>query len=840
MPRIALILIALGATSVAAQQSSADDATARHFEEFIRPLFIDRCLKCHSGNDPKGGLRLDSAAGLAKGGETGPVIVPGKPDESLLIQAVRHENGLEMPPKQKLPDDQIGALAAWIKDGAIWPASTATLKAPEEDVRTRALKHWAFVPVQPVEQPPGNPDWSAHPIDRFVAEKWREHGLQPVAPADRRTLLRRVYFDLIGLPPTPEEADAFLKDDSPDAFAKFVDRLLDSPRYGERWGRHWLDVARYADTAGDNADYPVPEARLYRDYVIDTFNSDKPYDQFVREQLAGDIFAKDGPRDRYAEQVIATTFLGLTRRYATAPYELWHLSLEDSIDTVGQAFMGLTLRCARCHDHKFDPVTMRDYYALYGIFESTRYPWAGAEEFASKQFPRRHFIPLEFDDEARPKLDAYQARLNELTTQIAAEEKDGDLAKKLAALQVKVTEITASIEELKNQNQKASTLNGELAAVTKERDEVDKQLKDRINALKIEKRNLERPGAPADLPCAYGVTDGEVKSTAMQMRGEPARPGPVVPRGAIECLMDSLPLAVPENESGRRQLADWLTRPEHPLTARVMVNRIWQHHFGRGLVASPSNFGLRGALPTHPELLDWLANEFVKSGWSIKAMHRLILSSKTWQLASAGDDANLAKDPGNEFLWRHDRLRLEAEPIRDSLLSVSGMLDLNRPGDHPFPPIKDWGWTQHNQFKAVYASNHRSVYLMTQRLQRHPYLALFDGPDPNTTTEKRTSATVPLQALYVMNSPEVRAAAEGFAKRLLDAHGSDFERINLAHRFAYARLATTDEFQRGATFLTSYQTRLKDTDNSNADPNLTAWTSYAQILLAANEFVYVD
>jgi len=816
-------------------QASDDSETSRVFEERIRPLLVDRCHKCHAGLKSEGGLRLDSAAEITKGGDTGPAVVAGKPDESLLIQAVRQTGDLKMPPDERLADDEISALVAWVLSGADWPESDPAVANPKDAARA----HWAFQPIRTVETPAGDPDWSTHPIDRFVADAWRKQGLQPVEPADRRVLFRRVYSDLIGLPP-PEDVAAFLADESPNALEKVVERLLSSPQYGERWGRYWLDVARYADTAGDNADYPVPEARLYRDYVIDAFNRDKPYDEFVREQLAGDILAKEGPQERYAERVIATTYLGLSRRYATAPYELWHLTLEDTIDTVGQSFLGLTLRCARCHDHKFDPVTMRDYYGLYGIFESTQFPWAGAEEFASKQTPRQSFVPLVPESEARPKLDVYTSRLIELTQQIATEEKDGEMARNLADLNVKVTELAARIEDLKQQNQEASTLNGELAAVTKDRDAADKALNDRVNTLKAEKRNLERPGAPGDLAMAYGVIDGRVKPAAMQMRGEPGRPGPVVPRGAIEFLQNGETFEIPENESGRRQLAEWITRPDHPLTARVMANRLWQHHFGRGIVASPSNFGVRGTPPTHPELLDWLAGEFVKSGWSIKAIHQLILSSKTWRLASTGNDANLARDPGNEFLWRHDRLRLDAEAIRDSLLAISGRLDLTRPGDHPFPPIKDWGYTQHSQFKAVYPSTHRSVYLMTQRLQRHPFLALFDGPDPNTTTEKRTSATVPLQALYLMNSAEVRTEAESFAKRLLESKPTDAERMELAHQLAYARSATDDEITRAAEFLTAYRSELTAAGVPEADRDSQTWTAYGRVIFAANEFVYVD
>lgn len=820
-------------TSVLADDSAADDSTGRFFEERIRPLFIDRCQKCHSGATPKGGLRLDSGEGMRRGGESGPVVSV-QPAESRLIQAVRHENGLKMPPNAKLSDEQIADLIKWVKDGAVWPEATSTATP------AAAVAHWAFQPVSSVRLPPGEPQWSGHPIDRFIAAKWKEEGLRPAPNADKGALLRRAYFDLIGLPPPPEAVTEFLNNSAPNALDQVVETLLASPRYGERWGRFWLDVVRYADTAGDNADYPVPEARLYRDYVIESFNCDRPYDQFVREQLAGDILASTNPEDRYSEKIIATTFLGLSRRYATAPYEFWHLTLEDSIDTVGQAFMGLTLRCARCHDHKYDPITMRDYYGLYGIFDSTQYPWAGGEEFASKTFPRQHFVPLIPDTQAKPKLDAYQSKADELTQQIAALERDDPLGKKLSELNGRIAEITKRVAELKDTKESATSLDQELAAATKQRDDTNQMLQEKLKPLRTEHRNLVRPGLPADVPGAYAVREGTMRQAYLQLRGEPERKGPEVPRGVILCLTKDHPLQIPANESGRRQLAEWLTQPDHPLTARVIVNRIWQHHFGQGLVATPSNFGLRGARPTHPELLDWLAGEFVRSGWSVKALHRLILSSNTWQLAASDEPASSARDPANRFLWRHDRRRLDAEATRDALMLVSGRLNLNRPGEHPFPPVKDWGFTQHNQFRAVYESPHRSVYLMTQRLQRHPFLALFDGPDPNTTTEKRTSATVPLQALYFMNSPEVKTEAAAFAQRLLLAANDNVSRVSLAHQLAYARTVTDGELNNAMAFLTKYREQLHSAGHSPETEELDTWTSYARVLLTANEFFYVD
>jgi hypothetical protein len=771
VPRTSALVLLLALALPAHAQPRERDAEA-FFELKVRPVLAGTCFRCHGGDKVSHGLRVDSRAALLRGGKAGPAVIPGEPDRSLLIRAVRRADGApHMPPARPLPAQQVADLATWVKQGAFWPARTGA------DWKVKATSHWAFVPVRPVQPPPDPTGWSANPIDRFIRARQVREGLRPAPPADRRTLLRRVYFDLVGLPPSPDAVTAFLAEDSPDAFLRVVDRLLASPQYGERWGRHWLDVARYADTAGDNADYPVPEAYRYRDYVIDAFNTDKPYDEFVREQIAGDILARRGPRAKYAERVIATGFLALSRRYATGPYELWPLTLEDTIDTTGRAFLGMTLRCARCHDHKFDPVTQAEYYGLYGIFASTQFPWAGAEELASKQLPREHFVPLLPSDEAAPRLAAYHREIARLKP---------------------------------------------------------------VARLHDQLRNLLRPGLPPDLPGAYAVTEGKPVNVPIQLQGDVERPGPVVPRHLPIFLGRDPASRIPADRSGRLQLARWLTRADNPLTARVMVNRIWEHHFGKGIVGTPSNFGTRGEPPTHPELLDWLAARFIESGWSVKAMHRLILSSKTYQLSGAADTDDAARDPGNRWYWRHDRRRLDAEAIRDALLTVGGGLDLARPGPHPFPPIERWGWTQHNPFKEVYPSRHRSVYLMTQRFQRHPFLALFDGPDTNTTTDRRPTSTVPQQALFLMNNPFVTEQARGFARRLLVAAPEQSRQIELAHTWAWSRPPRPSEQELGRRYLDTYYRELARVGVTGAEAELEAWTSYCRVLLCANEFVYLD
>ncbi len=796
--------------------AAADDDT--FFELKIRPVLAGTCFQCHGGKKISHNLRVDSRAALLQGGKSGAAIVPGDPSKSLLVRAIRYEHPeFKMPPDKRLPASAVHDFAAWIAGGAPWP-ETKVADAFE------AQRHWAFAPVRPWAPPADESGWSANPIDQFILARLRAEGLAPSTAADNRTLLRRVYFDLIGLPPAPEQVAAFLADDSPDAYLKVVDRLLASPHYGERWGRHWMDVVRYADTAGDNADFPIPEARLYRDYIIDAFNSDKPYDQFVQEQIAGDILAKNGPREKHAERVIATGFLALSRRYATGPYELWPLTLEDTIETVGQAFLGLTLRCARCHDHKFDPITQEDYYGLYGIFASTQYPWAGAEEFTSQKKPREHFVPLAPREEVAPLLAAHQRKLQRLQEEIQRVEKEHE----------------------------QSPLRADKKAI-------EPRLREQLERLNTELRNLPRAGLPADVPGAYAVQEGTPVDCPLHIRGEASQPGPIVKRNVPRFLAAGNSFNIPTGSSGRLQLAQWLTQPENPLTARVLVNRIWQHHFGKGLVGTPSNFGLRGEPPTHPELLDWLAARFVDSRWSIRAIQRLIVTSATYRQSSMIADRGLPiadsnpqsaihnpqfADPANRWYWRYDRRRLDAEAIRDAILTASGTLDLRVPGAHPFPKIDKWNWTQHNPFKDVYPSHARSVYLMTQRFQRHPYLGLFDGPDTNTTTGVRRASTVPLQALYLMNNPFVREQAEAFARRIMGVSHETRGRIQWAHQCALSRPATPAECDRVGRFIDEFQQEADQVGQasrlSEGPSSLEAWTSFARILFCANEFVYVD
>ena len=498
-------------------------------------------------------------------------------------------------------------------------------------------------------------------------------------PADKPSLLRRAYYDLVGLPPTPEQIDAFLADDSPSAFATVIDELLSSQRYGERWARHWLDLVRYADTAGDNSDYPIPQAHLYRDYVIDAFNADLPYDRFLHEQLAGDLLAKDAPETDYARLVIATGFIAQSKRIGTRELEDMHLIIEDTLSTFGPAILGLSLRCARCHDHKFDPLTMEDYYALYGFFASTQYPFAGAEEVRKQT----KFAPLIPPSQVQP----------------------------LVALEK--LSWPASKSQIDSLEKKAAAGSGSGEFDETQKNETEKQLK----SLREKLASLEKSDPLEGVATAYAVEELKPVDVAIQINGDPNSRGDQIARRGPPKILDASPLAIPSGTSGRLELAQWLTTTANFLTARVMANRVWQHHFGRPIVPTPSDYGFRGTPPTHPELLDWLANEFIASGWSIKSLHRTIMLSKTYQLASDTDGRNAEVDSGNRWYWRFDRRRLDAESLRDTILMLSGTLDLNRPGPHPFPEPSKWRYTAHHQFNQVcYPSDHRSVYLMVQRL----------------------------------------------------------------------------------------------------------------------------
>lgn len=1247
MNRLLRIPVTLIIAALALRQGAAANEQDDFFEARIRPVLVGTCFRCHGDAKTGGELRVDGRDSLLKGGESGPAIVPGKPDESLLIRAIRREGDVvAMPPEKDktLRADQIADFTAWIKAGAAWPAKTAKFET---------TKHWAFEPVRDSALPAVRDEaWGQTSVDRFIRAKQEAAGVHPAPTADKLTLIRRATFDLTGLPPTAAEVEAFLQDPSPQAFPKVVDRLLQSPAYGERWGRHWLDVVRYADTAGETADYPVPQAWRYRNYVIDSFNADKPYPEFLREQIAGDVIADPQSPARYAEQVTATGFLAISRRFGFDSENYHHLTIQDTIDTLGQSVLGLSLGCARCHDHKFDAITMSDYYGLYGIFDSSRYSFPGSEQ---KQRTRL-LAPLVALQESQPQWRNYEHRVAGLVSRLTSQkqpvpaailrslaEMDGDFelqapaaggskgvlvppwqfegniavttdaqspfknlypmgrvgasvssvsgpfriaqaihprrtvetcptlyfnldfrigdlevpggyrislgTKEVSAVELSINPSGVSIrigdrwqhvapvsskkwcnlqldvdlkdrsvtgrvgspeavtelarqplssewtgvidyvclnsthlteqqaydiqfdnlgfqdspiprvstepamvapvvnagdpvalsERLKeltgidgdlelqmpetapakpwnpgpnsvvkltrnsqspfrnifgpgelglhmpnrgdydgfgltlssvkpdndqhlfvgfdfrcpgsdaggngswryylghgpgnsaaielffngkeffrrsadakeavcpikigewyqvqlNLDLKARTYVGQLLSPGSKTDftgqfasgwdgtldysfidsyghlggirpsldadnftigdkplpsldaptpasgagagdarrtqvaEIRQQLAKLQTGAEQQKQELNALLIDGPFAMAYGMAEGTPHNVRMQMRGEPEQPGVEVPRGFIKVL-GGAPLAVDTVGSGRRELADWLTRPDNPLVARVIVNRIWQYHFGRGLVKTPNDFGVRGLPPTHPELLDHLATQFIQQGWSTKAMHRLIMTSATYQQQSS--EGGLT-DLYTSFVRR----RLSAEEIRDSILMVTGELDSQPGREHPFPAPIGFGYSQHGPFSAVYDHNKRSVYLMTQRLKRHPFLALFDGADPNASTAERLGTTVPTQALYFLNDPFIHAKADQWATRLLASTANESQRIDRSWRSVTGRPPTAIELSEALEFLAAYRAEVNTAKLDNVE--VRALAAYLRTLLGGNEFLHVD
>ncbi len=1031
---VAWLLITLAAAAPAVAQEPGGVA---HFENAVRPVLVERCLKCHGTQKSESGLRVDQRERLLQGGDSGPALVPGDPAGSLLLKAVRHEDDLAMPPTGRLKPEQVAALERWVADGAPWPEGmTLGGTAPGTGVRSGPITEierafWSFQPLaRPAVPTVATAREARTPIDAFVLDRLDREGLSTRAPADRRTLIRRLTFDLTGLPPTPAEIDAFLADRSPAAYDRLVERLLASPAYGERWGRHWLDVVRYADTAGETADYPTPLAYKYRNWVIQAFNADLPYDTFLRHQLAGDLIAANGDRpgsgldpEQVRDALTATGFLAISRRFGFDVENYHHLTIQDTIDTVGQSVLGLSLGCARCHDHKFDPVTQAEYYGWYGIFAGTRYAFPGSEE---KKRPRDlvpDLAPAEvrrLQAEHQAGLAALDAQLKDLEAELQRHQKpleavlgtsgftgfeNESLAQVLAppfnavagariaasaqspfanvfpigtrgvafprdgqnnAIERRLESHTAPGTPLLHYNidfRNLAPVDGvggatrfylghgpgqsaafELAAgatgfLVKDDAEyvpvapltpgtwynvqvtldlaarrfrgvltgpdgahefgdravsrgwdgiVDYTFVDRygpgmgetpahevdnlavgtgpfrpasatvddadsrsaavralaettatLGRLRQDRTDLQgrrdRLAKQGPIPAGhllYAVVEAELAADVpVQLRGEPTKPGPVAPRRNLAILGGE---PRPEGPgSGRRELAEWLTRSSNPLTARVLVNRLWQHHFGRGLVATSNDFGVRGDRPSHPELLDWLAAEFLASGQSIKAMHRLIVRSAVYQQSSEFDSAAAERDPDATLLWRVNRRRLSAEEIRDAMLFVAGDLDRSVGRAHPFPPEETWGFSQHAPFYAVYPTDRRSVYLMQQRLKRHPYLALFDGADPNASTARRTATSVPTQTLFLMNNEFVHRCADDLARRLLADGPPTDTRIDGLLQTTLGRPALVDEVSELRSFVGA------DAPGTPADQQA-AWAAVIRTLLTRNEFLFVD
>jgi hypothetical protein len=840
----ALFFLPYFATSKAQQASSGglSKEGVEFFERKIRPVLVTQCYQCHS-------------AGLLKGGASGePVIIPGAPEKSLLIKAIRYTDPkLQMPMGSQLPEQVIRDFELWIKMGAPDPreaeggtgaaAGAAAYDFPYD--LKEAKKFWSFQPLKTVAVPAvKNQAWLKTPIDNFILAKLEEKQLAPVADAGKLTLLRRATFDLTGLPPTLREVDDFLRDPAPDAFAKVVDRLLASAAYGEKWGRHWLDLVRYADTAGCNSDFPVPSAYKYRNYVIDAFNRDKPYDQFIREQIAGDLLPSATEAERQ-EKIIATGYIAISRRFGSRDVDD-NLMIDDTIDNVGKAFLGLSLNCARCHDHKFDPLPQRDYYALYGIFKSTRYAFPGTEIY-------RHphsLIPLVQGAPAE-QLEKYQNEVCDLDLKIEAlqvergfvrgRQREKETAEEVLAQKagktVKLDQLGRIIAEgklIEEDHDDRNRYAGEASTRTVEEIEAElSKVRLRLSEL-LNPPNVER---------AYAVSDGQGSDARLHRKGDLKNLGDVVPRGFLQ-ILGGARLPANYKGSGRLELAQWIADANNPLTARVIVNRIWLHHFGKGIVPTPNDFGVRGLAPTHPELLDYLAAQFMAEGWSFKKMHQRLMLSHVYQLASREQHvtATIAQsaDPNNTYLRRFNQRRLDAEEIRDAMLAVSGALDRTINGAHPFPPERDWRYSQHNPFVATYEHNGRGVYLMQQRIRAHPQLSIFDGADTNAAIGERVPSTTPLQALFMMNDPFVHKQADLFAVRVGMAYADDAKRIEYACHLAFGRKPTAAELAKGLAYLRDVRADLTEINTPDEALTRAALASYLRVLLSSSEFIFVD
>ncbi len=988
-----IAVLALGAAAPArAQELPPEDL--EHFESKIRPVLAERCYQCHGANPERiqAGLALVDAAGLRAGGDSGAVVVPGSPDESLLIDVIRYDGPIKMPPDGRLPAVVVADFERWVARGAADPRTTdAPVIAARSDSGADydfgpGREHWAFRPMARPEPPAvGDPAWARNAIDRFVLARLEAEGLAPVAPAGRRQLLRRVTFDLTGLPPTPAEIDAFLADERPGAWERVVERLLASPRYGERWGRHWLDVARYADSNGLDENIAHPNAFRYRDWVIDAFNADKRYDRFVQEQIAGDLMPAAGDDERFGN-LAATGFLTLGAKVlAEQDVDKMVIDIVDEqVNVIGRAFLAEPIGCARCHDHKFDPIPTADYYAMAGILRSTQTmeadrnvgrwierPLADEETVALYEAaqelveeareavgelvdaqndrlrrPRREALagyllaaeeayPAWGDDEAsqergreeiarvagREGLEAavverwvraffryregppvqgdganpsvvfqiwnayaaapperYEEVTDELRALIASEKVliapltrslvRGPAPRSLEEVAWRYAGLFAVIEIAWDQHLQRLGLEDEEELspadfrLPREQEELRRLVYDgRLCILCLDQETEEalypadavaelarrravveerEAASPPEPPYAMSVEEGEIVDLPVHIRGshlnladEPQ------PRGFLR-VTDHIvpPPPIPADSSGRLELARWITHPEHPLTARVMANRVWHWHFGRGLVDTPSNFGATGSAPTHPELLDWLARRLVDGGWSVKALHREILLSATYRLGAGYDAANAAVDPGNLLHWRMNRRRLEVEPIRDALLHLAGTLDLTMGGRVEEYDQRGYVFSEGNTFGRFdfYGAPRRSVYMPVVRNAIYEIFAGFDFGNASDSVGARPVTVVPSQALLMMNSAFVEEQAGEFAARLLAVPlAGDAARVERAFVEAYGRPAAEVEIEESLAFLAAMRETAPD-----GDAERFAWTRLCHVILGASEFIYVD
>ncbi|MCX6378879.1 MAG: PSD1 and planctomycete cytochrome C domain-containing protein [Armatimonadetes bacterium] len=779
------------------------------------------CLSCHSGDKPMGNLKLLTRADLIKGGLSGSAINLAKPNESLLLKAVRFQ-GRQMPPSGKLSIKQIEVLAKWIEQGALWVADKAGKSIPAPNtppkVTPETMKFWSFQPVKrPTPPTVKGKSWVKSPIDAFVLQGLESANLTPNPSASKVALLRRATYDLTGLPPTPEETRAFLTDTSTTAYQKVLDRLLASPQYGVKWGRHWLDLVRYAETNSYERDGHKPNAWRYRDYVIRSFNADKPYDEFVREQLAGDEMPQRTP-----EKIIATGFyrLGLWDDEPADPKQALFDDLDDIVSTTGQVFLGLTVNCARCHDHKIDPIPQKDYYRMLSFL-------AGVRRHSYGEGSMRPIAPEAEVKLAHDAIKAHEARMRENMEAIQSITKPAyaDLS-------------PVEKEEWRNEDTRTQIVQKRVGKI------LTQESFDRYKTLREARKKMEQFQPPA-LDTALCVSEeGRPRTIHILMRGNPHAEGDEVQPGFPSVLNfpePTLPSAPYPDTSGRRTvLANWIASPKNPMTARVVVNRVWQYHFGRGIVRTPSNFGFQGNRPTHPALLDWLADEFVQDGWKFKTLHRKIMLSATYQMSVRNSAKAYAKDPENDLFWRFDMRRLEAEEVRDSILAANGSLNLQLEGPSIYVKIPDvvlagqsvpgagWGNSPNDQQRR------RSTYIYQKRSLATPIIASFDGPETDLSCPLRFSTTQPTQALGMLNSDFINEEAQVFASFVSKSVGSNpTKQVRLALARVMQREPNSKEVERGLRLLQTLQTKHHRTPEESLK-------YFCVVALNLNEFLYLE
>ncbi|MBP9224768.1 MAG: PSD1 domain-containing protein [Verrucomicrobiales bacterium] len=845
--RFVAFLPALLAFSAAAQ-------TPNRGEEFykakILPVLESRCYDCHSveSGKSKGGLLLDSAEAMKKGGDTGPAIVPGNAARSLIYEAITYNNpDMEMPPKEQLSAEVVKDFETWIRGGAPIPASgsapvpapamTDTVPIPEPQQGGKIKNpqdFWAF--KRPLKLNPAKvirEDWPKNVVDRFVLAEMEKHQLTPVPDADRPTLIRRAYFDLIGLPPSPVELDAFVEDESPDAFAKVIDRLLASKHFGERWGRHWLDVARYAESNGGDSNVTYPHAWRYRDYVIDSFNKDKPYDRFLTEQIAGDLLDHKNEAAR-TEHLVATGFLALgTKNLLQRSTLQFQLDMADEqIDATSRAFLGMTFACARCHDHKFDPISQKDYYAMAGIFMSSNTEY-GTLEQTDYNLQSDTLLSITVNDGTAEKGTLSAAARVETETRIA------DIESQLLSLRGGGPGGKGGKGKGGKGGKGAGNMAGEqMDEVTLRRTRIrlQRELDHETNYL----RKFDTDGNA--LTQAMGVKEGDPHDIPVYLRGELGTPGETVKRGFVSFLDHGTTPKIPATQSGRLELAQWLTDPDNSLTSRVMINRVWGKLFGSPLVVSTENFGGMGQAPSHPELLDLLAVAFRDSGWSVKKMIRALMLTRTYQLSSTVDQSNYAIDPDNIFLWRASQKRLEAEVLRDTVLFVSGQLE-ERPVKSQIYERGDVqvGDVRRRLFELPdYDVRYRSVYLPILRGYLPDSLALFDFAEPSLVVGMRNDTLVPAQALYMMNSDFIQKYSRLYSEGMMEKDADATNRIRHAYRVILSRAPNDEELGFGEDFIQRYSALMAEEGSSPSEAEMEALAALTQSLFSNAEFRYVN